>query len=191
MRNSASLMAAMFVSSLGTSTMALEPVLLQPIPAQPQLANDSIDGRLDRVEQQLRAIQQHLGLYPLVPATYRAEGTANNSVINYDRIANVELETRRLNERLTTVKSQLDRVNAAPPTIPTQGRLAVRNLTGSPHYISVNNTRYVVQPGRTDIWVPYQVVEAYLPSHESPKLLGMSMWRWTGQDFEMPLDIRN
>ena len=73
----------------------------------------------------------------------------------------------------------------------TQGRLVVQNLTGVPHYLSVNKAQHYVQPGRTDIVVPYQMVEAYLPTHESPKLLGMSLWRWTGRDYEMPLEIKN
>ena len=91
------------------------------------------------------------------------------------------------------MQRQLDGVRVPSRATPvlTQGRLVVQNLTGVPHYLSVNKVQHYVQPGRTDIWVPYQMVEAYLPSHELPKLLGMSLWRWTGRDYEMPLEIRN
>ena len=77
-----------------------------------------------------------------------------------------------------------------PAATPTHGRLVVRNFTEASHYLSVNNVQYVVSPGRTDIWVPFQVVEAYLPVYEPRKVLGTALWRWTGRDYEMPLEIK-
>ena len=73
---------------------------------------------------------------------------------------------------------------------PESGKLILQNLSGLSHYVSVNGTRHLVSPGRTEIWIPRAIVEVYLPHHESPKLWGMSNWKWTGQHHEMLINIR-
>ena len=96
--------------------------------------------------------------------------------------------------RLDEVLRQIDEIRSgqrvqAPPI--TQGRLVVDNRSIVPHYLSVNRVRHYTQPGRTDILVPYLAIEAYVPAHESPKLLGMSLRRWTGCDYKMPLEVKD
>jgi len=170
-----------------------EPADQQPTLAPPQTDGQSIEERLDRMEMQLQLIQWHLGLHlRLPPGTSGADSTLPNPTADDDRLSRIERETRRMDDQLQRLQSQLDgpKPDGRSDVLPAgQGRLVVQNLTGVPHYLSVNKIQYYVLPGRTDIWVPYQVVEAYLPRHEPPKLLGMSLWRWTGRDYEMPLEI--
>jgi hypothetical protein len=152
-----------------------------------------IEQRLDRLEQQIQLIQQHVGMRGGLPSSARIDNGSQREQPGEDHLGRIEAEARRLNERVDRVERQLDGAAGSSRVLPppTQGRLIVRNFTGVPYYLSVNKVLHYVQPGRTDIWVPYQIVEAYLPSHESPKLLGMSLWKWTGRDYEMPLEIRN
>ena len=156
----------------------------QPTLASPQTTGQPVEERLDRLELQVRLIQEHLGMrLRLPPTTSDAEAALGDQQAEHDRLKRLVDELQR------QLEAERARSRATPAI--TQGRLVVQNMTGVPHYLSVNTVQYYVQPGRTDIWVPYQQVEAYLPWHESPKLLGMSLWKWTGRDYEMPLDIRN
>jgi hypothetical protein len=185
-------LAACLTSSAGS--FGAEPTAQQPTLAPPQTAGQPIEERLARLEMQLQLIQRHLGLrYRLPPASSGADSTLPDQSTDSDRLSRLEQETRRFGEQVEQMQRQLE--GATPPSrvapVPAQGRLVVQNLTGVPHYLSVNKVQHYVQPGRTDILVPCQVVEAYLPSHELPKLLGMSLWRWTGRDYEMPLEIKN
>ena len=176
-----------------TGVFSAEPTAQQPTLAPPQTAGQPVEERLARMEMQLQLIQRHLGLrYRLPPANPGSDPAIPDESTDYDRLSRLEQETRRFGERVEQMQRQLDGPAATSRVTPalTQGRLVVQNWTGVPHYLSVNKVQYYVQPGRTDIRVPYQVVEAYLPNHESPKLLGMSLWRWTGRDYEMPLEIR-
>ena len=183
---------ACLTSSVGS--FSAEPAAQQPTLAPPQTAGQSIEERLTRLEMQLQLIQRHLGLqYRFRPKSSGADSAPSDQSADYDRLSRLEQETRRVGEQLEQMQRQLDgatSTNRVTPVV-SQGRLVVQNLTGVPHYLSVNKVQHYVQPGRTDILVPCQVVEAYLPSHELPKLLGMSLWRWTGRDYEMPLEIKN
>jgi len=176
-----------------TGVFSAEAAAQQPTLAPPQTAGQPIEERLARLEMQLQLIQQHLGVrFRLPPSNSGSDATPPDSSSEYDRLTRLEREARRSTERLEEMQRQLDGVASPSRVSPvvTQGRLVVQNWTGMPHYLAVNKVQHYIQPGRTDISVPYQVVEAYLPSHESPKLLGMSLWRWNGRDYEMPLEIR-
>lgn len=72
-----------------------------------------------------------------------------------------------------------------------QGKFVVLNHSGVNRYVSINGARFYAAPGRTELWIPRGIVEAYLTYWESPKLLGTSFWRWTGRHYEMALHIRN
>ena len=168
-------------------SFSAEPDLPQPTLAPLQATGQSVEERLDRLELQVRLIGQHLGIrFVLPPTAPDTDATSPSLSTSNDRLT-------RLEEKLDQLQQQLDGKRALNQAVPvsTQGRLVVQNLTGVAHYLSVNQVRYYVQPGRTDIWVPHQVVEVYLPWHESPKLFGMSLWKWTGRDYEMRLDVRN
>ena len=175
-------------------SFSAEARMQQPTLAKPQATGQTIEERLDRLEWQLQLIERHLGLRLRVPLSdSRADATVPEPSTGYDRIARLEQQTRRFDDRFQQIQRRLDDMMTPGPRAPkvTQGRLVVQNMTGGPHYLSVNKVQYRVPPGRTDIWVPYQAVEAYLPSHESPKLFGMTLWRWTGRGYEMPLEIKN
>ena len=74
---------------------------------------------------------------------------------------------------------------------PAPARLVVQNRTLSSQSLSVNGSVFLVAPGRTDILIPHQVVEVYVPGRELPKLYGMSFWGWTGQEYQMWVELNN
>lgn len=156
----------------------------------------SLETRLAELESQVRLIQRHLGLQMKPPDTTGVGESRTDASNSEDRLGRVESEIRRVGDRLERIQHELENTRLArhpvtPEASPNQGRLVIRNWTGVTQCVSVNRFQHYVQPGRTDIWVPRQAVEAYLPAYERPKLLGMTLWRWTGQDYEMPLEIRN
>ena len=122
-----------------------------------------------------------------------ANTTSPDPTADYIRLSHLERETRHFNERFEEMQHQLDNVTRPShvASTHTQGRLVVQNRTGVPHYLSVYKVQHYIQPGRADIWVPYQAMEAYLPSHELPKLFGMSFWRRTGWDYAMFVETKN
>ena len=92
-----------------------EPTAQQPTLAPPQTAGQPIEERLARLEMQLQLIQQHLGLrFRLPPATSGADTTLPDQSTDYDRIARLEREARRFEERLEQVQRKLD--SAAAPS---------------------------------------------------------------------------
>ena len=109
----------------------------------------STEERLDRLELQLRLIQQHLGLrLRLPPSAPSADSTLPEQSTDYDRIARLERESRHFVTRLEQVQRQLD--GLTPPSrvtpVVTHGRLVVQNVTGVPHYLSVNKVQHYVLP---------------------------------------------
>jgi len=197
---------ACLATSVSTSVAETTTQRLTPVSGQTGVG--PIEGRLDRLEQQIQLIQQHLGMRfresqlpltgsiadPTLPdqssALNQSGGPGQSS--DYDRIAFLEANARRLADQVERLQRQLDDARTPSRLAPvvTRGRLVVQNLTSVPRYLSVNGGQHYVLPGRTDIWVPYQMVQAYLPANEMPKMLGMNLWRWTGRDYEMPIEIK-
>ena len=177
------------------SVFGYEPVKQEPTLAPLQTNGPSIDERLRRLETQIQLIRQHLGLQIAGQSSgLDAQPALPDSPRNDDRIGRLENETRGINDRLRELQDQVNGAKSdarSGASTVGQGRLVVQNWTGVPRYLSVNKLQYHIMPGRTDIWVPRVNVEAYLPAYEFPKLLDTSLWRWTGRDYELLLDIRN
>jgi hypothetical protein len=160
---------------------------------------------LGALEEQIRSMRDQIGLIRRhviirrdVGAPISASDTGNAPSTAQEQLDRLENAAREVYDRLEQMERQLEKTRTPPqPTVtpiasvPMQGRLVVQNWTRFSQYLSVNGALHLVQPGRTDIPVPYQQVEAYSPGHELPKLLGMSFWRWTGRDYEMLLEIKN
>lgn len=183
---------ACLVGRLGL--LAAEPTLATPQLIDPEQESLSIEERLSVIEDRLRLIEQHLRLTLKVPLPDVQDSGLADLIASSERITKLESESRTISDRLQSIQSQLDELKpTAKPLVPepAQGRFVIRNWTGVTRCVSVNGLRFNVHPGWTEIKVPHALVEAYLPGFEAPKLLGMSNWRWTGQDYEMRLDIRS
>lgn len=172
--------------------LAAEPTLGQARPGEPQASGQTIEERLDAIERRIHMIQVHLGLSVVKPVHDHGKGTV--PPVSGGRIDTLESESLRIDDRLVHVESQLKKLESparlrAPG--PSQGKFVILNQTGVSRYISVSGMRFYAAPGRTELWIPRGIVEAYLPYWESPKRLGKSFWRWTGQHYEMLLHIRS
>jgi hypothetical protein len=176
-------------------------------PDKPNAGERTFEERLAALEAQMQAItdemamiRRHLDLlmrHPVGPSK-PASKAGNTPTTTQEQLQQLENAARETGDRLEQIERQLEKAKTPQPLtnppiapIPMQGRLVVRNWTTTSHHLSVNGALYLVQPGRTDIPVPYQQVEAYMPGHELPKVLGMSFWRWTGRDYEMWMDVKN
>jgi len=163
----------------------------QPTPAQApligaQTGGATIEQRLEEIERNIRLIQLHLGF------DRQADMTAG--LVSGGRLGAIETQTRALNDRIEAIEKILQAPSAQTKTgnpSASLGKFVILNQTGISRYVSVNGMRFYVPPGRTELWIPRGIVEAYLPYWEPPKLLGMSLWRWTGQHYEMSLHIRS
>ena len=141
---------------------------------------ETIQKRLDLIEQQVRAIRAFLGM----PGDALKPNTAPGSVPSI-------LATRSLVDRLNDMEGQIQRIRSAgPPPAAIEGRLVIENQSGAGQWLTINNRVQLVFPGRTDTWVPLSDVVAHLTYFELPKLLSRDHWRWTGRDYEMVMWIR-
>jgi hypothetical protein len=194
---------AMWTGSSGLS--AAEPTLAPPRLGEPNAREGSVEDRLASLEAQIQSMRDQIGLIRRhvvirhdVGSPVSASDTGSAPATAQEQLDRLENTAREVYDRLEQIERQLEKTRTppqpnVPPIAPTpmQGRLVVQNWTRLSQYLSVNGALYLVQPGRTDISVPYQQVEAYIPGHELPKLLGMSFWRWTGRDYEMWMDVKN
>lgn len=114
------------------------------------------------------------------------KGKWPTAAVSGGRISTIEGRLAQVENGLKKVASQ----STPPAPRPSQGKFVILNHSGVSRYISVNGMRFHAAPGRTELWVPRRIVEAYLPYWESLKLLGTSFWRWTGRHYEMSLHIR-
>ena len=89
----------------------------------------------------------------------------------------------------TILREEGDEKEVEPPPMLT-GTLILQNDTGVTQVATINGIRYQVPPGRSELPVPRAILEVYLPWYEQPKLWGMSNWRWTGQRYEMLIEIK-
>jgi len=115
------------------------------------------------------------------------------SVVAAQPISAPEVNSSARDNRPTLAKKESEDVApqlTSPVPVAPKGKFVVLNHSGVNRYVSINGARFYAAPGRTELWIPRGIVEAYLPYWESPKLLGTSFWRWTGQHYEMSLHIR-
>lgn len=200
------LIAVLLAFLTGSAGLSAEgPTPARPRPDEPRAREKTIEERLDVLEAQTQVMKEEIDLIRRHVVITRTSGssssapdTASGQSAAQERFDRLENTTRGLYDRLEQIGRQLEEAKPRPQpnmsvvaSTTTQGRLALQNWTKFSQYLSVNGTVYVVQPGRTDIMVPWQPVEAYIPGRELPKLLGMSFWRWTGREYEMPLEIKN
>ena len=141
---------------------------------------ETIQNRLDLIEQNIRAIRSYIGM----PGDVSRPNTAPGSLPSI-------LPTRSLAERLNEVEAQIQRIRpTAQPPAALEGRLVVENQSGAGQWLTINKRVHLVLPGRTDMWVPLSEVVAHLTYFELPKLLSRDHWRWTGRDYEMVMRVR-
>ena len=174
------------------ASLAAQPTFAQPRLAETPASGLTIEERLEAIERQVHMIQLHLGLGVAKPID--DQGNWPVAAVSGGRISTLESESRRIEERLAQAESRLKEVESQSTPLaskPSQGKFVILNHSGVSRYISVNGMRFYAAPGRTELWIPRGIVEAYLPHWESPKLLGTSFWRWTGQHYEMSLHIRS
>ena len=99
-----------------------------------------------------------------------------------------DLQKKLLPETMLREEGDQEQVKPPPPVL--TGTLLLQNETGVTQVATINGTRYQVSPGRSELPVPRAILEVYLPGHEQPKLWGMSNWRWSGQRYEMLIEIK-
>ena len=102
--------------------------------------------------------------------------------------ATSDLQKKLLPQTMLQEEREEKEVEPAPPAW--TGTLIMQNDTGVTQVATINGTRYQVPPGRSELRVPRAILEVYLPGHEQPKLWGMSNWRWSGQRYEMLIEIK-
>ncbi len=198
--------AVFLASSIASARLTAQ----EPSPAPP-LRDDShnsasrLEDRVELLELQVRTMRARLNVLERQlrrtddagspPAGNEAE---NDPVSARERLEQLEKSAREVDNRIAQMGRKLRELQPEPQPdppsavpLPAQGRLVVQNWTMSSQHLSVNGTLYLVKPGRTEILVPYQMAEVYVPGSELPKLLGMSFWRWTGRDYEMRVNVHN
>jgi len=110
-----------------------------------------------------------------------------------DRLDELETVTSDLQKKLlpeVMLREEGDQEQVKPPPPMLTGTLILQNDTGVTQVAAINGGRYQVLPGRSELPVPRAILEVYLPSYEQPKLWGMSNWRWTGQRYEMLIEMK-
>jgi hypothetical protein len=187
---------AAFIGSL--VVQAAEPLAPQPRLAVPENQPSSIERRLTNLENQFTFIIEHLGLRTKASAPNSGPTGPLIETGSTDRLGRLEQGYQEIQRRLQQVQGQLDQprptgepLKPVPAEDVPQGRLVIVNWTGTHQSFSVNGVRHYLAPGQWELMVPYRPVEAYLPGREVPKLFGMSMWRWTGKDYEIRVEIKN
>lgn len=185
------ILSAALLAGLGfpSDSSAVGPTLAQQ--QAPSLEHDQItvEERLDRIEAQIHMILQHLGLSLSRPA-YDSQGGVAEPAVPGGRIPRLEEDTRNINHQITAIQREIDEITKPGASVSVRGKLVLHNLTGVSQDVSINGIRLRIRAGRTETWVPHAIVEVYLPWFESPKLWGMSNWRWTGHHHEMVISIR-
>jgi hypothetical protein len=195
------------VCMLGASSAAQEANVRSPAAApayesnqadrqEPSLAETK--ARLEALEAQVDIIVKHLGL-TAGPSLPGQDAGSAEPVVTTGRLDTLELKLREIKQQLSRMQEQLGPKQAGtmkpvptnPVPVPNQGKFIIRNWTGVSQYLSVNGYRFFATLGATDMSLPLQPVEAYLPYTEMPKVLGTSMWRLNGRDYEIVLNIRN
>jgi hypothetical protein len=145
---------------------------------------DKNDRRLNDLERNVEYIMQVLELRRTPVYTDPRSGAAPIEAESSSRIY-------RLEKALHDIRQQLAHDRSTTPAESPRGRLVISNLTGIVQSFSVNGFRYTIWPGRNDLLVPYRPVEAYVFGSEVPQVFGMSLWRWTGNEYEMRLEIKS
>jgi hypothetical protein len=189
---------------------AAEPTLAPLRPNAPWTNEQLINERLDSIDKRLNSLaarmdslerswreREHEVTYS--GSTPVPEGKITEQSKTQSRLEQLENETSQVNDRLEKIQRQLEGMKPStqpapapePIQVPLKGKLVVQNWSNFPRLLTVNKTVHLVPIGRSEIPVPLQPIETYLTNFESPKILGMSFWRWTGQEYEMLMEIKN
>ena len=153
---------------------------------------EAVESRLEDLESQLAAIRQHLGFVEMPKIIDPQKPRAPGGEVAISRLDRMDRRLAKLEGGATesTGNPPLVPVPAGTSATPLCGMRVLINLTVFDRYITVNDRVYRAPRGRTEIWVPFALVEVYARNWELPKLWGMSNWKWNGRHYEMVIEIR-
>ena len=81
-----------------------------------------------------------------------------------------------------------DSVSSEPAISETSGKLVVVNNYRPDITVTINGKSYSAPMGRSELWVPYQSVEAYLTGYQSRQV--WDHWHWAGDHYEMEFQVK-
>jgi S1-C subfamily serine protease len=117
--------------------------------------------------------------HELEEAEYCVDASEVRTVLD-DYLANGEL-TRNLREMRPHTTSH-------PIDAETSGRFVVVNGYRPDITVTINGKSYTAPMGRSQLWVPYRSVEAYLPGYQSKQI--WDHWHWAGDHYEMVFQVK-